>query len=800
MQRLFEGAAADALVEVAALHYEGERKWLESRYIHPSGFAAALTQLRGKQDILFGPALRKDKSSKKEAILSSRTCWVDFDSDSLAPSVLPPTFAVKSNGPNNGTHLYWLLTKYVTPGTLEDLNRALVEHIGGGNADHCWNANRLLRLPGSIHSRTGRTVTVARSSTVTYEPGDIAALDQLSQKTSIKIVSGSSRGYRSRSELDWAVITDLVQVGMSDLAIFAVFNNMAVGEKYRESPNPEHYLQHTIDKVRSQTVVLQTSKDGIAEANSAYYMKKGKVIRKLSTFTFEPSLLLRAPDEDILLGDITSLGSPEVWQNVSLSRRAFTGLGKLSQELPRAEWAWVGNDSDVRQLLPYIVGKLQAKGMPTALAVKTVGRHNEYFVFPEQIMSQDTTWLNPEGPIVYVPGHIEPPIIHPAPPMDPDDALEVIQAVIGSNVDSVIWPVLGWWFASPLKPPLKELGYAFPLLNIFGSRGSGKSTLVASIFMRLWGYSNPMTHDSTTTRFVLLSLLGCSNALPIALAEFRTAGHKDYLDRYIRLAYDLGHDPRGNPDKTVEDFELCAPFVIDGEDPLTEPAAKERVIGVRLRQQNIEEGSVCHESFKDYEKLSVDGLVHSYIQFSLGVNLRAVLSDAEEECEKAFPNRLPHRVRRNYTVVIAGLLMLSDWCGVELPDFSDVLSTALANSYDQDIGRAKLHVDDLVEQAINAVASSTYDLPFFYMYNKDTNIFYFHMGSTVTWYMEKVRRQNQQDTLGREALMAQLEEVEYIINSTVIDNRWCYGVDLNIAALSLDIPNNLDLSVMKVRL
>ena len=126
MQRLFQEAAIDSLVEIATLRHNGDKKWLESSYIPPSEFTAVMQQKAGAEDILFGPALRMSKSSKRDDILSARVTWVDYDAQGLAPSVLPPSFVVKSNGPNKGTHLYWLLSKYIQPGLVEDLYKVLI--------------------------------------------------------------------------------------------------------------------------------------------------------------------------------------------------------------------------------------------------------------------------------------------------------------------------------------------------------------------------------------------------------------------------------------------------------------------------------------------------------------------------------------------------------------------------------------------------------------------------------------------------------------------------------------------------
>ncbi len=64
----------------------------------------------------------------------------------LESATLPPTFILDSGG---GLQAFWRLDGAATGSDVEGLNRALVARFGGDPS--CWNADRLMRLPGTVN-------------------------------------------------------------------------------------------------------------------------------------------------------------------------------------------------------------------------------------------------------------------------------------------------------------------------------------------------------------------------------------------------------------------------------------------------------------------------------------------------------------------------------------------------------------------------------------------------------------------------------------------------------------------------
>lgn len=133
-----------------------------------------LLQNNARPDVncYFSPVLFSRPSPLKEAVLGSRTLWVDFDGN--APDTWPqgesgsslfvprPTIRVESSGPGR-EHVYWGLDQLVTDADwIDDKNRALAYALGADTSG--WDANQVLRPPHTMN----RKYTPARPVRIAY--------------------------------------------------------------------------------------------------------------------------------------------------------------------------------------------------------------------------------------------------------------------------------------------------------------------------------------------------------------------------------------------------------------------------------------------------------------------------------------------------------------------------------------------------------------------------------------------------------------------------------------------------------
>lgn len=765
-------------------------------------FYATVPELPSDKDVYFGVAARRSRGDSKEDVLGTNSLWVDADDLQKPLATFPPSAIVMSG---HGYHLYWFLKTPLTDiAQIEYLNQLLAKDVPTADPA-CWNANRVLRVPGTVNTKdVPVNVTLVKfAPEIRYAAEDFNVLAKLSKAARHKIRTGDSRGYRSRSERDWAIVTDLINAGASDDLILQLFAQQPCGDKVRGDAPPQ-YLERTIEKARASNVVEKPDAPSAAISTrvDGYYVAGRHGQRRISTFVISPKLLLDGSShkaEDAIVGDVTAEGF--TWQGVTFSRTAFTSVQKMDRETPVAAWQWLGSDNDVRQLLPHLLTQLQERGLPRVVATPVLGLHShkEGFVFvgTDGVLSDKMFWSDYTGPMSWLPTHKEHPVTKLEPRVTPEQ-IEFVRSLLPKiNEAPVLWLMTGWYAAASVKPWLEEQGYRFPILSVVGTKGSGKTTLIQRVFMPLFGQTEPKSYDAGTTRFVTLAILGSSNAVPVAFSEFRYESAEKFL-RYVLLSYDTGHDPRGRGDQTTVDYPLLAPFSIDGEDLIADPAARERIVVAHLHPSIIAEGTSCYEAFNRLRgniPAGFGGFYHQEVIRRLVDGTAAnLLREARESIFAEFPSRLPDRVRNNHIVDLFGTYL---WCDIvqqerPLPSY---LNRSVQTVFSLISGRSRTMADDFVEDVVNSCSMTTTGFKWAY----EEGCVFFQMAPAHSWWLASRRRQGR-GGLEREAIKAQLAEAPYYVAPRVVNGAWMVGVQLEKAQLAgLDVPAELNVHEITVR-
>lgn len=752
-------------------------------------------------DVFFGPAMRSGPGAEKTNVLGSIALWVDVDDPQKPLCTLPPSITVFSG---HGWHCYWLLdTPILDIEVLETLNKTMIEDVQTADKA-CWNANRVLRVSDTLNKKGVEHVSVRLEI---YQPGrrysqaDIATLTALDSKTRHKIRTGDRRGYRSRSERDWAIVVRLVQCGANDNLIRTIFDGQPCGDKSSEN---SAYLGQTIEQVRAKAPSVKEVADAtrVEESEDGYIIQTKRGIKRLSTFTISPTVLLDGSKfgaEDAIVGDVRAAGY--TWPGITFSRAAFTSVSKFDREAPVAAWQWLAHDDDLRALLPYLLDQLRAAGLPKVGATTVLGLHKIHdtwlFLGDKTVISAKEVWQGHDGPVCWLPVQKEHPQLNLQVECSKAELKVVRDLVPKLNEEGTIWPMIGWYAASILKPWLEEHHYRFPILNVAGTKGSGKTTLIQRVFLPLLGQVDPKTYDAGTTRFVTLALLGSSNAVPIAFSEFRYELVERLL-RIVLLAYDTGHDPRGRGDQTTVDYPLSAPFSVDGEDLIEDPAARERLVVAHLHPKAIDEGSQGYLAFQSLREQMPANFGGYYIKkvLELEPEWQQILDDAKAAVFREFPTKLPDRVRANHIVAYFGSML---WCRVtdtKLPTPA-VLEESISSVFNIKSGRAATLADAMVEDVVNAIAQGSSN--FNCVLREEDNTLWFQLAPVHSWWIFSRRRQGR-GALERDAIRAQLKEAPYSVSPQVLNDVWMYGINLQGAVdAGLDVPAKVTEHVFTMR-
>ena len=791
---VFDEAPESSWVELGTLEH---RIWTPASQISELDASSLKTTFGSLNDLFFGPALRNTPNGMtKSDVLGSRVLWADIDNPVAPKCILPPSLVINSG---YGWHYYWLLEDWeLNIERIENANKILAELVSG---DSCWNANRLLRVPGTFNTKSSQEVRECRLqfvTPVTYPIEDCIAISEVSDVVRRRILSGSRKSFHSRSERDWNVIRELVRCSIGIETIRTIFHYNEVGDKFREEEERGNdYLERTIEK--SRTVTKSKAERSIIERGDGYYVVTGKSIRRISTFTFEPECLWQGDVLDTTRTDSlrgTVLANGFTWTGVVFSRTAFTSRNALDRECAVAAWQFLGRDDDVRLLLPYLMGKLQAKGLPRVQTSSVVGvrifNQRHWCVGEVSSLNADELYGVGSSPLVYsLPKREHPSLMFHTEGLRVDSGLlqHIGELLPMLNTDETIWPIIGWYMASAYKESLEICGLRFPVLNAYGTKGSGKSTTILRVMLPLVGVHEPKSYDCKTTRFVVTSLLGSSTTVPIAFSEYRATSAESFL-RYILLAYDTGHDPRGRADQTTQDYPLRAPFSIDGEDLLADAAVRERIIAVNFRPSAVAEGTEAWYTYKEFQSLTQSELVSqwatAYQRFALreldSGAIPSRVTEASKLLYEKFPQQLPDRVRNNLTVVWIGVMQFCRFTEHELPPVT-VLQSVLDAIVSSKFGRSLNTVDEFLEYVSNHKSGIAH--------REIDSILWFQLAPALEQWVVQ-RRRSGLSALGRDAIVVQLSECDYVTIPKIVDGRWMYGLNLQLAfSKGLDIRNEL---------
>lgn len=140
-----------------------------------------VTEMTKSREVYYGPALFLSAGGTKDAFKGTNFIWCEFDGtapESLQEGIPEPSIKILSSVAGH-EHWYWKLDHFSSDMQLiEDLSQRLAYHLGADLA--CWNANRVLRPPSTIHHDSGNATRVLRwDSRKEYAPGSFSSLPDL---------------------------------------------------------------------------------------------------------------------------------------------------------------------------------------------------------------------------------------------------------------------------------------------------------------------------------------------------------------------------------------------------------------------------------------------------------------------------------------------------------------------------------------------------------------------------------------------------------------------------------------------
>lgn len=416
----------------------------------------------------------------------------------------------------------------------------------------------------------------------------------------------------------------------------------------------------------------------IFEDASCYYSVTARGETKIiSSFTIEPTMRVVTEDGELIVGDALTDKGGKI-PGLRLPLQAFHSKRDLIRQLPSADLQWTGSDNNVQGLLRVLARRPVPRRIgSTMLGEYRKGEHH-LWLGPDCAIDKDGFIDAPE--VVYIPnggtvdGHVK------YKPCDDETFHEIARVVFESlpftNTPQAILPVIGWFFATPMKPRLIAKVGSFPLLFVWGSQGSGKSSILVEALWPLFGIKADEAYGATDTEFAMLKTLTSTTSIPIIMDEYKPGDmprqRLNMLHRYLRRIYRGETEQRGRPDLRVTSYHLKAPICLAGESRPTEAAILERLVTSNPLKTTLETRASCRAHFENLKTVELGLFAPRYIQFCLGRDFEADFESARAITEKLIGKRkAPLRVVENVTAMVLGVHLFEEFaaeCGFELPE------------------------------------------------------------------------------------------------------------------------------------
>lgn len=275
---------------------------------------------------------------------------------------------------------------------------------------------------------------------------------------------------------------------------------------------------------------------------------------------------------------------------VAVEPLVFNELRKFRREVLEG-WSvtFDGGQNDLNDLKQFAA----RQAAPDRRGTDQIGLHGDEFVTPEGSLTADG-WSD-EPAVIYTNDSSQlNPLWQLTPEDDPEDVdedsvAEILKLLPQTRSTERFLPVLGWFYAAPLRPLIQQWEGEFNLLNVLGDTGAGK-TATLEVLWQLFGMDGELL-TAETTPFTMLTALSSTNGLPVAFDEYKPADmserRKDKLHRYLRTSTKGGIESKGNADRTTDNYQLNAPVCLSGEQPIQGPAEERRSIMTTFTRDGV---------------------------------------------------------------------------------------------------------------------------------------------------------------------------------------------------------------------
>lgn len=398
-----------------------------------------------------------------------------------------------------------------------------------------------------------------------------------------------------------------------------------------------------------------------------YYVKTPSGIEeRVSSFTLSPLRRLIVDGIEHIQCDVECM-SGKTYKEYTFPKKAWRSSRDFKDALPGPDAQWTGGDEHVQGVLNIIT----ANEIPIQTTTSVIGFHNtengSRWVWPGGVLSSDGIMDIPD--IVYngsvsIGSRIQYVLI------GREELLELagktLPLLLKINIPEVILPIIAWFFSTPFRTEITRLRGHFPILMVWGTPGSGKTSLLCKIFWPLLGViSEP--YRCTQTEYAQIRAFSGTNGVPVVFDEYKLdipPRKLDVLHRLLRGVYGGETEERGRPDLTTVVYRVQTPIALGGEAMPIDTAIIERTICVNTNKNTLSKNEYT-KAFEQLRTLPLYKMALPFIRWTLTQNAEEFMEKAvkvtAETIQRMKIEEPAPRIKDNLLIVTFGILVFNAW-------------------------------------------------------------------------------------------------------------------------------------------
>ena len=408
----------------------------------------------------------------------------------------------------------------------------------------------------------------------------------------------------------------------------------------------------------SETAEYYDPRLGIEIASNCYFKKSDAGRTQISTFIIKPSSIIefidhRETKEYTIYATI--IADNEHKQQIVFTQPDWASKSALIKKLPHPAFAYIGGDSDVQKIFK-VISQIE---VPKKVGVKIIGMHKVdrdwHFVTDKGSINKDEIR---DEILLETDYYLPTTIINETLPTA-EELTDILGLLFKFNSIDVTVPLVGWFIAAMFKERIFEFTRQFPLLFIFGAAGAGKTQTILNLKRLFCLEMDNIKSIADVTPFTLIKSASSNNTIPLMLDEYKATTFNQYqvkmVSKLIRAAYNNEVGERGTASQEIKTYYYRSPIILAGEQTVTEPAARDRIIEVHMSKDS----SAPHlDEFNELKSMPLGKLGKALLMRALSIS-DAEIRDLYDECFKGVSEIYLDRPRLNQACLHLGLVLLS---------------------------------------------------------------------------------------------------------------------------------------------